>query len=113
MIANLTEVECESLLTYLEKSKAVKKIVTLEDRKEKFKAKLKENHDNNLLTLQEFFEYWTEHNDNGKKMRFEMAKNQPFNIKRRLSTWKKNSDKWQDKTKPISLADKMKQQYGL
>jgi hypothetical protein len=38
----------------------------------------------------EFFEYWTEHNTNGKKMRFEYAKNQPFNMGRRLGTWMKN-----------------------
>ena len=37
--------------------------------------------------LNEFYSYWTEKNDNGKKMRFEYAKNQPFNIERRLVTW--------------------------
>lgn len=37
--------------------------------------------------LNEFFWYWTEKNDNGKKMRFEYSKNQPFNIDRRLTTW--------------------------
>jgi len=36
----------------------------------------------------EFYNYWTEHNEGGKKMRFELAKNQPFNITRRLITWK-------------------------
>ena len=39
--------------------------------------------------LKEFHEYWTEHNDNGKKMRFEYSKNQPFNVSRRLATWNK------------------------
>ena len=34
-----------------------------------------------------FYDYWTEHNPKGKKMRFEYAKNQPFNINRRLTTW--------------------------
>ena len=43
--------------------------------------------------LKEFLEYWTEHNDNGKKLRFEMSKNQPFNLSRRLGTWhRKNND---------------------
>ena len=44
--------------------------------------------------LKEFFYYWTEKGDNGKKMRFELAKNQPFNTARRLSTWKKNENKF-------------------
>jgi hypothetical protein len=44
--------------------------------------------------LIEFRDYWTEHNDNGKKMRFEYAKNQPFNVSRRLATWsKRNQEK--------------------
>lgn len=44
--------------------------------------------------LKEFFYYWTEKSDNGKKMRFELSKNQPFNTARRLSTWKKNESKF-------------------
>ena len=44
--------------------------------------------------LKEFFYYWTEKTDNGKKMRFELSKNQPFNTARRLSTWKKNENKF-------------------
>ena len=39
-------------------------------------------------TLNNFFLYWSEHNENGKKMRFEYSKNQPFNPARRLATWK-------------------------
>tara|TARA_R110000772_G_scaffold268739_1_gene398483 strand:+ start:1649 stop:2344 length:696 start_codon:yes stop_codon:yes gene_type:complete len=43
--------------------------------------------------LKEFLEYWTEHNEKGKKLRFEMSKNQPFNLSRRLGTWhRKNTD---------------------
>ena len=37
--------------------------------------------------LNNFFHYWTEHNEDGKKMRFEYAKSQPFNVKRRLTSW--------------------------
>lgn len=36
----------------------------------------------------DFFEYWTESNPNGKKMRFEMQK--VFDINRRMATWNKN-----------------------
>jgi len=48
--------------------------------------------------MQDFIEYWTEHNEGGKKMRFEMSKNQPFNIKRRLATWAKNQKKFNNGT---------------
>jgi len=41
--------------------------------------------------LRNFFNYWTEKNTNGKKMRFEMQK--VFQIERRLTTWS-NNDKF-------------------
>ena len=44
-----------------------------------------------LQMISEFYYYWSEHNENGKKMRFEMSKNQPFNLSRRLVTWKSRS----------------------
>lgn len=40
--------------------------------------------------LKNFFDYWTEHGDNDRKMRFEKEKT--FGISRRLSTWFKNAD---------------------
>ena len=58
--------------------------------------------------LIEFLSYWTEHNPDGKKMRFEMAKNQPFNIKRRMATWKKNAEKFAAK-ESTSQMDKLSQ----
>jgi hypothetical protein len=51
---------------------------------------------------QEFLEYWTETNKNGTKMKFEMQKT--FDIKRRMKTWYKNSEKW-DKPKTKSKLD--------
>ena len=39
-------------------------------------------------TVKAFFEYWSEHGDNDKKMRYE--KESSFGVKRRLSTWAKN-----------------------
>jgi hypothetical protein len=45
-----------------------------------------------IETLREFYLYWSEHSDNGKKMRYEMQK--VFNIERRLITWVKNQDKF-------------------
>lgn len=44
--------------------------------------------------IREFFDYWTEANDNGKKMRWEITKSRggTFSISGRLATWKKRSD---------------------
>ena len=42
--------------------------------------------------LQDFISYWTEHNDGGKLLRFEMQ--DIFNVKRRMSTWIRNSKKF-------------------
>ena len=39
--------------------------------------------------IREFFDYWTEHNENGKKMRFEKEKT--FDISLRLARWSKNN----------------------
>lgn len=43
-------------------------------------------------TLMDFCKYWCEHNDGGKKMRFEMET--VFDISRRLGTWKINENKF-------------------
>lgn len=50
----------------------------------------KEKYD--LKMLEEFVMYWTESNEGSNVLRFEMKKNQPFNITRRLVTWKKNDN---------------------
>lgn len=44
--------------------------------------------------IRDFFDYWTEHNEGGKKMRWEIAKAKSgvFNISGRLATWKKKQD---------------------
>lgn len=45
--------------------------------------------------LIEFFEYWSEHGDNDKKMRYEKEKS--FGITRRLATWyKRSGDNYSD-----------------
>lgn len=45
--------------------------------------------------LKNFFEYWTEHGERDKKMKFEKQKS--FGIKLRLSTWSKNDKKFNPK----------------
>lgn len=39
------------------------------------------------VMIQDFISYWTEMNQNGNKMRFEMEKT--WNVERRLARWKK------------------------
>lgn len=65
----------------------------------------------------EFYDYWTEHNEGGRLMRFEMAKNQPFNIKRRLVTWKRNQKNYGKSQKdsgatPDTIADIYANKFG-
>lgn len=64
---------------------------------------LKINCDNDILSISEvintngtsFIEYWTEHGENDRKMRFE--KQASFDIKRRLLTWRNNKIKFNGK----------------
>ena len=82
------------------------KTKTLEERKDDFTWKCVEfigEYPDELVC--EFKDYWTEHNEGGKKMRFEMSKNQPFNIKRRLATWKKNQKNYGTTTTKKGISD--------
>lgn len=65
---------------------------TLQERQIEFGQKVKSYSDKYPQEmLKDFFHYWTEKNDNGKKMRFEMQK--VFDIKRRLATWHSRTPK--------------------
>ena len=46
----------------------------------------------------DFISYWTEHNDGGKVLRYE--KQDIFNVRRRMTTWTKNSKKFNMKFQP-------------
>ena len=48
--------------------------------------------------IQDFISYWSEHNTDGRVMRFE--KQDIFNVKRRMQTWIKNSKKFQSTFQP-------------
>lgn len=62
---------------------------TLEIRKIHFQNKVSEYLDTySRDMLRNFFDYWTEKNEGGRKMRFEMQK--VFDIGRRLKTWSNN-----------------------
>jgi len=65
----------------------------LNQRKDEFKNSLTPFLDKyQKVMLNDFFEYWTEHGENDKKMRFE--KQTSFGISRRLSTWAKRDKEW-------------------
>ena len=63
--------------------------------------------DENRTMCNEFFLYWTETSLNSDKMRFEMEK--AFDMKRRLGTWKKNQNKYQN---PASRPDDSNDLYA-
>lgn len=63
--------------------------LTIDQRKLDFKKSIDpyiQNYSPEMLNS--FFSYWTEKNENGKKMRFEMQK--VFEVGKRLATWNKN-----------------------
>lgn len=71
----------------------------IKDRKQAFKTQIseilkteRENYKEFQSDIKEFFEYWTEHGLNDKKMRYEKEKS--FGIARRLDTWFKNKEKF-------------------
>jgi len=62
----------------------------IKQRKAEFKKLLAKYKDVYVLDMiKDFYEYWTEHSINDKKMRFE--KQTSFDISRRLKTWLRNS----------------------
>ena len=80
---------------------------SLEERKENFRKSLipyLETYGKEMLRA--FFDYWSESNEGGKKMLFEMKKT--FNLNLRLSNWKakENSFKKQSEQKPIAIKPK-------
>jgi len=86
-----------------EYKKPIRKQKTIEERKDSFIEKLTPHTEKYTAGLiMDFISYWTEANDGAKKMRFEMKKNQPFNIGRRLGTWKKNQKNFGNDDQPNS-----------
>lgn len=78
----------------------VNKNINIEERKNKFYdaiAKYVDEYPKEML--RDFFNYWSEHGENDKKLRFEKEKT--FGIKQRLSTWHSRNPK-QYQTENIS-----------
>lgn len=46
------------------------------------------------MMLQQFFDYWSEANRSGRKMRFEMEKT--WDLKKRLNRWQLNNINWKN-----------------
>jgi len=70
-------------------SKSIIKTIDIEERKLSFADTIKNylsEYDKNLLL--DFYHYWSEENQTGKKMRYELEKT--WNLQGRLRTWKKN-----------------------
>ena len=80
------------------------KQITINKRKTEFKKLLAEHQDNypkEMIT--EFYDYWTEHSPNDKKMRHE--KQTSFDVNRRLKTWLKRSNGSYDNDDRIIIPD--------
>ena len=63
--------------------------------------------------IKEFIEYWTEHNDGGHVLRYEQQS--IFNVRKRMSTWVKNSKKFNSNMKfqPASDEDIQKREQRI
>ena len=80
------------LLTLIEEYQNPKR-KPLEVRKQEFRNKVLSMVDQyEISLLDDFIDYWTEHGDKDKKMRFEKEKS--FGISRRLKTWARNQQNW-------------------
>lgn len=80
----------------------------IDSRKLKFAHTLKEF--SNIYSremLKDFYDYWTETNDNGKKFRREMQKT--WDLKLRLSKWESNNKNFKNGKQQITSTDEFKQ----
>ena len=105
-----------SLLSVKDKDKDKDKVKDIEKRKENFANRVeKEVDDMNVPAkdIQDFISYWSEHNTDGRVMRFE--KQDIFNVKRRISTWITNKKKFASNLtfQPVSDEDIEKKEAQL
>ncbi len=99
-----------------------KKKYNIVDRKNKFFLSLTDLVNENFndipqQVIQDFFEYWTEHGERDRKMRFEKEKS--FSLSLRFGRWLKNREKWKKEKKfapkkeSLDVADYIRQKNGL
>ena len=82
-------------ITTKDKAKKKGKEEDIEKREKKFMVKcktLQKKYDFDNVMLFNFVNFWTESNENGRLMRFEMQKT--FDIGRRMAKWKSNHKEW-------------------
>jgi hypothetical protein len=87
-------------------------IESIEERKSKFYdslAKYVDEYPKEML--RDFFNYWSEHGEKDKKLRFEKEKT--FGIKQRLSTWHSRNPKQYEKQVIDPLVEYVNKQLGL
>jgi hypothetical protein len=88
------------------------KQITIEERKSKFYDSLTKYVDEYpKQMLRDFFNYWSEHGENDKKLRFEKEKT--FGIKQRLSTWHSRNPKQYETNETDHLVEYVNKQLGL
>jgi len=94
-----TRQQCDSSATAARQNKEGKerkegnKEKKIEERKKIFLLSLNDFHPEfPKEMIRDFGRHWTEHGDRDRKMRFEKEKT--FGVKARLSTWKRNEQKW-------------------
>jgi hypothetical protein len=89
-----------------------KVIESIEERKIKFYDAITEYVDEYpKQMLRDFFNYWSEHGENDKKLRFEKEKT--FGIKQRLSTWYSRNPKQYEQNETDHLVEYVNKQLGL
>jgi hypothetical protein len=91
----------------------VNKNINIEERKSKFYASLTLFVDEYpKQMLRDFFEYWTEHGEKDKKLRFEKEKT--FGIEQRLRTWyNRNPNQYDKQTEGVSPEELKAIQLGI
>lgn len=88
------------------------KTLNIEERKSKFYDSLVEYVDEYpKQMLRDFFNYWSEHGEKDKKLRFEKEKT--FGIKQRLSTWYSRNPKQYQTNEADPLVEYVNKQLGL
>jgi len=87
---NANALQTQSDSNAIKKRKVKKsKVNIIKDREEAFFKQVENFCNYPSYLLKEFFEYWSEQNPTGKKMRFELEKT--WDLERRLSRWSANS----------------------
>lgn len=87
----------------------------IKERKEVFKKQVfKYSAECDSATLLDFFNYWSEHGERDRKMRYEKEKS--FDLKRRLDRWLKNQKNWnkeKSSAKKESAAELLHKKHGI